>query len=131
MGESATKGDALSFAAAKLVWRAVEEMSNAKQLGELIDARGDLGLRLFAKHEGESQLLAHNHRGKQRAILRYVAHATFGGRQSGDLLITQTNAAALDGTQTADSFEDGRLTATAATHQHAVFAGGNREIYTA
>ena len=54
MGERATKGDALSFPSAKLIRRAVEEMDNAKQLGELIDARGDLGLRLFAQHEGES-----------------------------------------------------------------------------
>ena len=86
---------------------------------------------MFAEHERKSQLLTHFHGGKQRAILRHIAHAALGGRESGDLHITKANASVLDGAQAANGLEDGGFSATAAAHEHTVFAGGEREIHAA
>ena len=131
MGEGATECDALGFAAAEFVRRTIEEIGDAEQLGKFVHALGDLGLRLFAEHKRKSQLLTHYHGGKQRAILRHIAHATLGGRESGDLHISKVNASVLDGAQTANGLKDGGFSATTATHEYTVLTGGQSEIHTA
>jgi hypothetical protein len=121
----------LGFAAAEFVRHTIEEIGDAEQLGKFVYAIGYLGLRLFAEHKRKSQLLAHYHGGKQRAILRHIAHAALGGRESGNLQITKANASVLDGAQAANGLEDGRLATTAATHEYTVFTGGQSEIHAA
>jgi hypothetical protein len=131
MGEGATECDALGFAATEFIRRTIEEIGDAEQFGKFIHALGDLGLRLFAEHERKSQLLTHYHGGKQQAILRHIAHAALGGRESGNLQITKANASVLDGAQAANGLEDGGFSATAATHEYTVFTGGQSEIHPA
>ena len=50
MRKGATECDALGLTATELVRRAVEEMADSQQLGEFINAIGDLGLRLFTEN---------------------------------------------------------------------------------
>ena len=78
--QGAAQRNPLRLATAQLFRGAVEQICNAKQLGQFLHALGDGRLAKRSQHEREGQLLADKQGREQRAILRYVADPALGRR---------------------------------------------------
>src|SRR5258708_4015543 len=77
--------------------------------------------------QGEGEVLANSHGGKQRKVLWDVADAAIRCLEVGYLSVEQNNSAAANSTQSADRLDESRLAATGLAHQDSILAGRHVE----
>ena len=116
------QGYSLRLSSAQSLRHAIQQVVQSEQGRQFLDPLGDCRFRETPYDERKRQLMANAQGGKERPILGYVAHASFGGFEVRYVLAVQHDLTRLDWPEPRDGFNQAGLATATFSHEDRIGA---------